>query len=151
MMNEGSSSFLRRSIRLLGSIPATIDGCPILRALCEGWDSQISPSTSHNSRYNGKRICSWGRIRWIRETAGPSTSLLFVEKHFQGRAAEPQVPPLRCASVGMTRGSEGAARERRWPEPFFITMGGPQAHDSSGRDDNSVAGVKYLSLKLLRA
>jgi hypothetical protein len=28
-----------------------------------------------------------------------------VEKHFQERAAEPQVPPLRCAPVGMTRGS----------------------------------------------
>ena len=27
-----------------------------------------------------------------------------VEKHFQGRAAEPQVPPLRYAPVGMTRG-----------------------------------------------
>jgi hypothetical protein len=23
--------------------PPPIDGCPILRALCEGWDSQISP------------------------------------------------------------------------------------------------------------
>jgi hypothetical protein len=28
---------------LLGSIPSPIDGCPILRVLCEGWDSQVSP------------------------------------------------------------------------------------------------------------
>jgi hypothetical protein len=25
-----------------------------------------------------------------------------------------------------------------WTEAFFITFGGPQAHNSSGRDDNSV-------------
>jgi hypothetical protein len=61
--------------------------------------------------------------RKSRRTAGPSTSLRFgrddkargvtqvgvaagwaFEKPFQERAAEPQVPPLRYASVGMTRG-----------------------------------------------
>jgi hypothetical protein len=33
-------------------------------------------------------------------------------------------------------------------KPFFITLGGPQAHDSSGRDDNSVAAkASYFSWK----
>jgi hypothetical protein len=27
-----------------------------------------------------------------------------IEKHFHGRSAELQIPPLRCASVGMTKG-----------------------------------------------
>ena len=35
---------------------------------------------------------------------GPKAHDSSVEKHFQERAAEPQVPPLRCAPVGMTRG-----------------------------------------------
>jgi hypothetical protein len=34
---------------------------------------------------------------------GPQAHDSSVEKHFQERAAEPQVPPLRCAPVGMTR------------------------------------------------
>ena len=46
-----------------------------------------------------------------------------VEKHFQERAAEPQVPPLRCAPVGMTRGGGGASRKQK---PFFIALGGPK-------------------------
>jgi hypothetical protein len=40
----------------LGSIPAAIDGCPILRVLCEGWDNQISPSNIHDSSHSGKQI-----------------------------------------------------------------------------------------------
>jgi hypothetical protein len=36
-----------------------------------------------------------------------------------------------------------------WTEAFFVTLGGPQAHDSSGRDDNSVvAKISYFSWKL---
>jgi hypothetical protein len=34
---------------------------------------------------------------------------------------------------------------------FSLPGVGPLAHDFSGRDDNSIAGVKYFSLKLLRA
>ena len=37
-------------------------------------------------------------------TADPSTSLRSVEKHFQEGTAEPQISPLRCASVEMTKG-----------------------------------------------
>jgi hypothetical protein len=67
-----------------------------------------------------------------KETAGPSTTPRSVEKHFQGGAAEPQISPLRCASVEMTKGravppSTVVAEQ----EPFFITLGGPKAHDSS--------------------
>jgi hypothetical protein len=38
--------------------PPSTDGCPILRVLCEGWDSESRPPVSHNSRPDGKRICS---------------------------------------------------------------------------------------------
>ena len=53
---------------------------------------------------------------------------------------EPQVPPLRFAPVGMTRGSAvlpGTVVAER--ELFFITLGGPEAHDPSGRNDSSMA------------
>jgi hypothetical protein len=68
----------------------------------------------------------------VLQRPSPRTILLRVittrslEKHFQERAAEPQVPPLRCAPVGMTRGSAvlpGTVVAER--EPFFITLGGP--------------------------
>ena len=77
---------------------------------------------------------------------------------------KPQIPPLRFAPVGMTIHlsaaalvaggkncrSLGFARDDKGKgdrsvesgcrtEAFFITLGGPKAHDSSGRDDNSVA------------
>jgi hypothetical protein len=48
----GSLHFMRLSLkerRTRGPVQSciqeigAIDGCPILRALCEGWDSQISP------------------------------------------------------------------------------------------------------------
>jgi hypothetical protein len=56
-----------------------------------------------------------------------------VEKHFQEGTAEPQVPPLRCAPVGMTRGEmvlaervvDGQGEVVAEQEPFFITLGGP--------------------------
>ena len=47
-----------------------------------------------------------------RETADLSTPLRSVEKHFQEKTAKPQVPPLRCAPVGMTRGRDCASRSR---------------------------------------
>jgi hypothetical protein len=46
---------------------------------------------------------------------GPKAHDSSVEKHSQESAAEPQVPPLRCAPVGMTRGRGGASRKQ---EPF---------------------------------
>ena len=56
------------------------------------------------SRTSGlKRVCENRR-----ETAGPSTTLRSVEKHFQERSAELQIPPLRFASDGMTKGRESA-------------------------------------------
>jgi hypothetical protein len=48
----------------------------------------------------------------------------------------PQISPLRCAPVEMTKGRVvppwTVVAEQ---EPFFITLGGPKAHDSSGQDD----------------
>ena len=37
-------------------------------------------------------------------TAGPCAALRSVEKHLHERSAELQIPPLRCAPVGMTKG-----------------------------------------------
>jgi len=61
-----------------------IDGCPILRALCEGWDSQSHPLTSH-----GKQTCSLGDLG------------------FSVGGKKPQVPPLRSPGFPVeTRGVE---------------------------------------------
>ena len=57
----GSLHFMRLSLeerRTRGPVQSciqeigAIDGCPILRALCEGWDSQISPF-----KHDGERSC----------------------------------------------------------------------------------------------
>jgi hypothetical protein len=65
-------------------------------------------------------------------TAGPSSALRSVEKHFQERSAIPQISPLRFAPVEMTKGRvvlpESVATEQK---TFFISLGGPKAHDSS--------------------
>jgi hypothetical protein len=49
---------------------------------------------------------------------------------------KPQISPLRCASVEMTKGRAAlpttVAAEQ---DPFFIALGGPKVHDFSGRDD----------------
>jgi hypothetical protein len=49
----------------------------------------------------------------------------------RGKGAQ-QVPPLRCAPVGMTRG-RGRFQVEKMAEqkPFFITLGGPQAMNTS--------------------
>src|ERR1700722_911501 len=57
-----------------------------------------------------------------RETAGP----LRCRKHFQERSAELQIPPLRFASVGMTKGAI-PLRAAVEPMPFFILLGGPRS------------------------
>ena len=61
---------------------------------------------------------------------GPKAHDSSVEKHSQERAAEPQISPLHCASVGMTRG-----RRFRKTETVFHHLGwpqaGPEAHDRS--------------------
>jgi hypothetical protein len=50
-----------------------------------------------------------------------------VEKHSQEGTAEPQISPLRCASVEMTKKRPvlpgRVVAERK---PFFITLGGPK-------------------------
>src|SRR5580658_3455854 len=58
-----------------------------------------------------------------------------VEEHFQARIAGPQISPLRCAPVEMTKGRAAlplsVVAEQK---VFLITLGGPKAHDFSGRD-----------------
>jgi hypothetical protein len=61
-----------------------------------------------------------------------------VEKDSQERSAGPQISPLRSfgAPVEMTMGRVAlplsVVAEQK---VFFITLGGPKAHDCSGRDD----------------
>jgi hypothetical protein len=106
-----------------------------------------------------------------------STALRSVEKHFQERSSElqiPRLPPdflsslvgsanfmrlslmkaakrghLWCRVVGNpgTLGmTKGGRRFHGWravagQKAFFISLGGPQAHDHSGRDDKGYGGV----------
>jgi hypothetical protein len=56
--------------------------------------------------------------------------------------ASPEHPGLK---------SETWATHSIFIRAIFIFLGGPKAHDPSGRDDNFVAGGRYFSLKLLRA
>jgi hypothetical protein len=50
--------------------------------------------------------------------------------------------PRNCRSLGFARDDkgegDGSIQSGCWTEAFFITFGGPQAHDSSGRDDKFV-------------
>src|SRR5580658_2218053 len=76
---------------------------------------------------------------------GPKAHDSSVEKHSQESAAEPQVPPLRCAPVGMTR-------ERRFQKTgaVFITMGGrrpmtPPVRKIEQISHGSRALVEYLN------
>jgi len=58
---------------------------------------------------------------------GPKAHDSSVEKHFQERAAEPQISPLRYASVEMTKGrAVPPSTVVTEQEPFFITLGGPK-------------------------
>ena len=60
--------------------------------------------------------------------------------HFQeGRGTADLSTALRFGRDD--KGEGGSSMESGLGQkPFFITLGGPQAHDSSGRDDNSIAG-----------
>jgi hypothetical protein len=83
-----------------------------------------------------------------------------LEKHFQETTAKPQISPLRCAPVEMTKGRAALPQTVvAEQDPFFIALGGPKAHDSSvekhsqgrtadlsttlrsGRDDKGKGGV----------
>ena len=65
---------------------------------------------------------------------GAVLGLLQFQKQIQ--EGRPQISPLRCAPVEMTKGRAAlplsVVAEQ---DPFFIALGGPKAHDSSGRDD----------------
>ena len=65
------------------------------------------------------------------------------EEHFQERTAAPQISPLRSfgAPVEMTKGRAALpATVVAEQDPLFIALGGPKAHDSSGRDDKGEGG-----------
>src|ERR1700722_14514894 len=76
------------------------------------------------------------RSGYSAKTADPSTALRSVEKHSQRRTAGPQISPLRSfgAPVEMTKGRAALpATVVAEQDPFFIALGGPLAHDFSGR------------------
>jgi hypothetical protein len=61
-------------------------------------------------------------------------TLCSVEKHSQGSAAEPQVPPLRYgATVGMTRGGRRFQEESLLDRSRFSSPERPKGSDFSGR------------------
>ena len=76
------------------------------------------------------------------DTADLSTTLRSVEKHSQEGTAGPQISPLRCAPVEMTKGRAAlplsVVAEQ---DPLFIALGGPKAHDFSGPDDKGESGA----------
>jgi hypothetical protein len=72
-------------------------------------DLQFSPATHLFVRTGG--IMGFGPTRGDENRRPSSYHSRSVEKHSHEGTAEPQVPPLRCASVGMTRGKEGASKE----------------------------------------
>ena len=74
-----------------------------------------------------KRVCKYRVKRNVHYDSS-------VEKHFQEGTVEPQISPLRCASVEMTKGSASRAIVAE-QEPFFNTLGGPLAHYRSGWDN----------------
>jgi hypothetical protein len=99
------------------------------------------------------RALSRGRVTAVPSTplrSGRDDSSLAEEKHFQEWPAGLQIPPLRCASVGMTKGRavlslRAVARNPKQRQtPFFITVRGPQAHDSSVRRHSSFLGLAFV-------
>jgi hypothetical protein len=93
-----------------------------------------------------------GYERAAGHTADPSTTLLrsSVEKHFQERTAGPQISPLRFAPVEMTKGKAALPLSVVAEQSlFFMTFGGPKAHNFSGRDDKGagVGGRKQWALR----
>jgi hypothetical protein len=67
-------------------------------------------------------------------------ALRSVEEHFQETTAKPQISPLRCAPVEMTKGRaalpETVVAEQ---DPFFIALGGPEAHDCSVEKQTAIS------------
>jgi len=68
---------------------------------------------------------------------GPSVALCTAGKNTSRKGPlTPQTSPLRCAPVELTKGRAALpATVVAEQDPFFIALGGPKAHDSSGRDD----------------
>jgi hypothetical protein len=80
-------------------------------------------------------------LAWVWELGkdcSRSTAPCSVEKHSHGWSAEPQISPLRCAPVEMTKGRavlRGTVVAEQ--KPFFITLGGPKAQTSSGPNEQN--------------
>jgi hypothetical protein len=83
----------------------------------------------------GSAVTPRSRVPGNRQTAGPSTAIRSFEKHLQGMAAEPQVPPLRSfgAPVGMTSGGGMALPENM--SRFSSAWAGRRPLIPPGRDD----------------
>ncbi len=89
-----------------------------------------------------------GKLKSLREnkhrgrTAGPSTALRLSKNTFPQPEKEPQISPLRFASVEMT--SSWVNRS----SGFSTTWVGRQAHEPSGRDDKLVTNLRDQTLEI---
>jgi hypothetical protein len=78
----------------------------------------------------------------------PPLRFALSENISRKRPLTPQISPLRSfgAPVEMTKGRAAlplsVVAEQKL---FFITLGGPKAHDSSGRDDKGEGGASSNS------
>ncbi len=91
------------------------------------------PAPGHQSLATAITLSSRPERRdlwFVRVTADPRHSALVSL-----RCGKPQISPLRCAPVEMTK--LGVIANQAFLNPIFIPLGGPQAHERSGRDDNT--------------
>ena len=77
----------------------------------------------------------WGTLNllevWIQN--GHQSRVPHIWRALCARCGKPQISPLRCAPVEMTK--LGVIAAQTFLNPIFIPLGGPQAHEHSGRDD----------------
>src|ERR1700728_4111072 len=88
--------------------------------------------------------CSYGKGGSRKET--PSA----LSKTFPGKSIHTEISPLRCAPVEMTKGRAALPLSVVAEQSlFFINLGGPKAHNFSGRDDKGagVGGRKQWALR----
>jgi iron complex transport system substrate-binding protein len=106
-------------------------------------EPQISPlRCAPVEMTKGRAVMALSRGPGNARTAGPSAALRSGRKTFQERTTEPQIFPLRCAPVEMTKGRAVVALSRG---PENAQTAGPSTALRSGRDDNSVCARKTFS------
>jgi hypothetical protein len=89
-----------------------------------------------------RRVVAGQRAFFI-TLGGPKAHWLLCRKTFPGKVRETADP---SAALGMTKERAKAPwRAVAGQRAFFITLGGPQAHDHSGRDDTFINSVEIFN------